>query len=163
MLCFMRGALLLLSLGVVSADFAIDLPAVSFTDLFQGDEGASQFLAKTLTTLGALQITDIPGYNEARYEALHGLLECMTEDTGKTSVVTLKDGSQRFTVAAGTVERQAGTMSSECDHHSSKLRNIVHNAMYHLAQSLDDVINNNNYNYLQRWPLYWRAANPTVP
>ena len=87
MLCFMRGALLLLSLGVVSADFAIDLPAVSFTDLFQGDEGASQFLAKTLTTLGALQITDIPGYNEARYEALHGLLECMTEDTGKTSIV----------------------------------------------------------------------------
>ena len=65
---------------------------VSFTDLFQGDEGASQFLAKTLTTLGALQITDIPTKPDTCF---YGLLECMTEDTGKTSVVTLKDGSQR--------------------------------------------------------------------
>ena len=140
--CCVKGSLLFLSL--VLTDSAIVLPAVSFTDLFQGDEEVSQFAAKILTTLGALHITDIPGYNKARNEALHGLSECMMNHAETTSVATLKDGSQRFTFGAGTVEGQAGSMSSECGHDSSKLRSIVQNAMRHLAQTLNIVVRNNN-------------------
>lgn len=135
-----KSAILAILASTVTGTSVIELPSVSFTDLFHLDGEASHFSAQILTTLGALQIKDIPGYSEARYYALHDLSDCLLNDIETSSIVTLKDGTRRVSVGAGTAEGKPGRMSSECGYDSAALRSLVHNTMRQLAQALDAVV-----------------------
>mmetsp|Transcript_147226 Transcript_147226/g.470577 ORF Transcript_147226/g.470577 Transcript_147226/m.470577 type:complete len:1524 (-) Transcript_147226:187-4758(-) len=79
----------------------VDLPAVTFRDLQQRSSPSfGRSLARhALAELGALELTDVPGFAAARRAALEGAARCLA-DSGLER--TLPDGAVRRSLAAQT-------------------------------------------------------------
>jgi hypothetical protein len=126
------------SLGQV--DVEVNLPEISFTELAKLDKSTALRAADSLVSLGAIQITDIPNFHEAREAALGSLAECMRGEDDIPSK-NLKDGSTRKMIDAPSTEGKAGTMSHKCGEAASQLRSLVDIASYQLFASLDTIAN----------------------
>lgn len=124
------------SLGInalVTDDIPIfSFPKVRFGDLLMSDKSSSLLVVHTLTTLGGIEIFDIPNFGEARADGLENLAKCLTDDS-KSPMMMMSDGSRRLTTAGSANEK----MSGECGVVASRLRSIVDGAVTQLLRVLD--------------------------
>lgn len=129
----------------------IDLPSVSFRDL-QRTSGFGRTAARhALTSLGALEVSDVPGYAAARRAALAGLTRCLRSGADVGLQRVLADGTVRRSIAAqtsasgtfseldvdgraATTAECAGTWRADADH----LRLLVRAAALQAAGLLRD-------------------------
>ena len=122
---------------LISAEKMGDLPlftfsSVRFGDLLMGDKTTSLLVAHSLTSLGGLEISDIPNFGESRSTALRHLAECLENDITTPSAI-MKDGSRRLTTAGSA----SAEMTGECGDSASNLRSIVDGTVAQLLRVLD--------------------------
>ena len=136
-------------LAVGAEELTFDLPKYSFKDFESSDAmhknpSVAIQIANSLTTLGVIQIADIPFYHTARLEALDPLSRCLESDVEskkEKKVVSMKmaDGSYRLSVGARSLDnsRIPVSESSECSKSIESLRFIVDRATQQLFSVLD--------------------------
>ena len=99
-----------------------DLRVVNCADLASKNPAVGKAVLQTLTSsLEAVQIVGIPGFEVARKEALSSLAGCLANDQG-APFVTMPDGSKRVSAGAGTKQGVASMMPSKCGDSSVELR-----------------------------------------
>jgi hypothetical protein len=118
------------------------LPAVEYAKINSLDSRTALEVANHLISLGALQITGIPNYREARQAALENLADCLLHSpSSEVSESRLGDGRKHLSVSAQSVgggDMQA--MTGECADSSTLLRQIVESVSFSLAALLDQTI-----------------------
>lgn len=112
------------------------LHEVSFKDLAVLDSSTIVAALNELITVGAIEISNIPGYASAREEALRDLGICLFADDFAAQT-TMNDGSSRRSSAALSIAGVPQSMSSECGLKSSKLRAVTDTAIRQLFYALD--------------------------
>jgi hypothetical protein len=122
------------------------LPEISYNELLVLDPYTVTELKKQLTTLGAVQITNIPRFLQARNDALEDAADCL-KTHGELSEegifqVLMTDGSTRYSTAAKTTEgiRDSLKMTHSCGEKASKLRSLVDAAAHQVFVALDSLI-----------------------
>lgn len=115
------------------------LPAIDFGDILMQSESASVDVMTALVTIGALQVTGIPNFEQSRYLALSDLAHCLSTDKGAAQI-TMQDGSRRVTSAAQSVHGIPQEMSSSCGAPSSALRTVVDTTVSQLFRLLDKAV-----------------------
>ena len=97
-------------------------------------------LSEQLTTIGAVQIIDIPKFSQARIDALGNVAECLSSIQEKAVLKrNMPDGSVRFTAAAKTVDGNREPMTNRCGESSSKLRSLVDQVAKIILSGLDKL------------------------
>lgn len=125
------------------------LPSLSYSSLVS-QRAASEAIT-ALTTIGALQITDIPNYASSRLKALKAVGTChlkLHTQTTSQSVASsvLSDGTFRLSTGAATSsDGTRGEMSSECGDESQELRNVVDDTTALLMKAIDANIGTSSY------------------
>ncbi len=115
------------------------LPEVQYSELLALDEFTVNQLVKQLTTIGAVQVVNIPKFGIARKEALEDAAECLkTEKTSQRWVMT--DGSIRYSTAAETVDGVRGPMRNHCGDASYRLRSLIDAVGRQLFVALDSKL-----------------------
>lgn len=117
---------------------ASQLPAFSFSDLVTPSDSVLTQLTTALTEVGALQITGIPNFREARLAALQPLAKCLlNEQDAKITKMVMSDGSPRLTTHASTIAGSATSFSSTCGDSSTNLRAVIDVGTRQLLITLD--------------------------
>jgi len=79
---------------------------VSFKDMFEPsparNDDSDAFFLDALTSDGMLTVTDIPGYETLKRDAMLAFYECTKEADAKAHVVPFPDGTARTTIATHT-------------------------------------------------------------
>ena len=78
----------------------MDLPAVSFRDLQRPAGFGHSALRHAFAELGAVEITDVPGFAAARLAGLEGVARCLA--VAPSLEVNMSDGTLRSSFAAET-------------------------------------------------------------
>jgi len=123
------------------------LPLLEFSDVASMDKSTSAQLLYTLSNLGIVAISNIPGYKEARIQALSDLENNCLIDTNGADIQTstyMIDGSMRRTAGTSTKSGKPDRLSmksiSTCDKTTSLLRSLVDLTSRALFNSLDLAI-----------------------
>lgn len=112
------------------------LPKVEFGDLLTLNEDTAREVIQHLTTLGGLQIVNIPKFTDAREKALKDLAECLENDPNSFQSL-MPDGSKRFTTGAPNIKGEAKDMTSTCGVASKDLRTLTEMTTNQLMKLLD--------------------------
>jgi hypothetical protein len=116
------------------------LPSFRFIDLgASASDEVVERLSIALTTVGALQITSIPRFREARLAALGPLAQCLwknKEDANLTKMV-MPDGAPRLTTHAASTRGAASAFGSACGDSAAELREAIDAGTRQLLLSLD--------------------------
>lgn len=125
--------------GVKSS--GVKLTEIPFESLFALDPSTSHLASSALVTLGAIEITGIPGFAAARQSALGDLAACLSLETSENSVQTtvLADGSKKLSTGAKSSNGAAGEMLSGCGKPADKLRSVTQGTVRFLMQALDQT------------------------
>lgn len=101
----------------------MDLQTFEYSDLIGLDKSISLHLATALTTTGAVQIVNIPGYVAAKEMALKNVGNCLVRENIHESV--LDDSSRRRSLAGVTVGGVPAPIDSPCAADATGLRSLV--------------------------------------
>eukprot|EP01039_Chlorochromonas_danica_P008457 gene8457-9323_t len=112
------------------------LPEIKYADLLTLESSAADMAVEVLTSVGALQIVDIPRFGMIRKRALEDLGECFQSE-GTAPVLVMPDGSRRVSCGAATHRGLAEPMSNICGEASAKLRATVDATTRQLFLALD--------------------------
>lgn len=137
---FLVGHLSMITTAVISETPLYSLQLLDYNDLQRvKDRAVSSQLIVTLQQTGAIQINNIPGYHQARVQALSSLATCLEHDSSEGVISTpLHKEIYRKSTAAKTTLGQAGKMTSKCGESSKTLRSIVDHAVKLVFHHLDD-------------------------
>ena len=131
---------LLMQLALAPWLAAAALPSFRFADLgASASDEVVERLSIALTTVGALQITSIPRFREARLAALGPLAQCLwknKEDANLTKMV-MPDGAPRLTTHAASTRGAASAFGSACGDSAAELREAIDAGTRQLLLSLD--------------------------
>jgi hypothetical protein len=117
-----------------------ELPEISFPKLVARDSETLRSLEKQLTTIGAIQITDIPRFSQARKDALENVASCVQEKETKKIERSGTNGGHRFTVSTRTVNRLLEPLHGPCGEDSSKLRSLIDMTCNQVFTGLDSLL-----------------------
>jgi hypothetical protein len=119
---------------------SFSFPSYDYHDILILDPSTAIKISHDLTSLGFLQIKNIPRYADARLAALKSAHQCFqskTED-GIIQRNTMADGSLRLTASALSSNGIGGALSSACAQtSSSNLRALVDNVSRQVFRMLD--------------------------
>ena len=120
---------------------AAGLQSFDYTELAAPTKEVLTRLVLALTTTGALQVTGVPSYAEARKTALGQLADCLANEEDETTVtkMTMTDGSIRKTThaATGGTRGLASGFGSACADSAADLRTAIDLGTGALLQALD--------------------------
>ena len=133
-----RAFLLVLALAPGLA--AAALPSFRFADLgASASDEVIERLSIALTTVGALQITSIPRFREARLAALGPLAQCLwkNKEGANLTKMVMPDGAPRLTTHAASTRGAASAFGSACGDSAAELREAIDAGTRQLLLSLD--------------------------
>jgi len=110
------------------------LPTFRFVDLLRPSVETRNAVALALGSLGALAVTDVPGYAAARDFSLKQLPECMDENPEESREFTLTSSGQTRRTIATTADSKE---SSPCHGGLSPLRTALDTTVAQLLSTLD--------------------------
>ena len=127
--------------AVAAAELPVfPLPEISYQDLLVLDPYTTNDLKKQLINLGAVQITNIPRFLEAKSDALEDAAECLRHQDNGIVETTMLDGSVRYSSFAKSIDGVRQSMSHKCGEPSSKLRALIDASCSQVFKALDSLL-----------------------
>jgi hypothetical protein len=114
-----------------------ELPEISFPKLVARDSETLVSLEKQLTTIGGVQITNIPRFSQARKDALEIAAGCIQENESKKIE---RSGGHRSTLSTRTVNGLLEPLQGPCGESSSKFRSLIDTTSNQVFTGLDSLL-----------------------
>ena len=132
--------LFLLSLTLVSGSLLpaeiFPLPTIDYEGLLSLKEDVVDSLVHHLSTIGTVQISNIPTFPAIREQSLSGSADCLkAEQTSEKRVMV--DGSIRYSSGAKSIEGIPSRMDNRCGDKVSQLRSLIDAVCRQLFVALD--------------------------
>lgn len=119
---------------------------IDFNKIMQLNKVAIMELINAMTSIGIVQIVNIPNYNINREKGLSSLSSCLLEEQNMNSnALLMRDGSKRFSTGAATMHGIPQELSNICAQSTSQeLRATIDMAVRQVFRSIDSIRGNTN-------------------